>query len=93
MPQRRERPVPGFCDRGRLRTTIAVPLGRGLQVPKITDRGVAYVRNAVSAVIAKATGLLLLSCSGKDRPARHVAESEFQKQLQMQLINAMPGDC
>lgn len=51
------------------------------------------MRNAVSAVIAKATGLLLLSCSGKDRPARHVAESEFQKQLQMQLISAMPGDC
>ncbi len=34
----------------------------------------------------------MASCSGDDRPARQALESEFQKQLQMQLIKAKPGD-
>ena len=34
----------------------------------------------------------MASCSGDDRPPRQAAESEFQKQLQMQLIKAKPGD-
>lgn len=34
----------------------------------------------------------MASCSGEKRPARETVESEFQKQLQMQLIKAKPGD-
>lgn len=50
------------------------------------------MRNTLIAVTAFATGALLASCSGDDRPAPQAAESEFQKQLQLQLINAKPGD-
>ena len=42
--------------------------------------------------IAVTAGFLLASCSGDDRPAVQAVESEFQKQLQMQLIKAKPGD-
>jgi parallel beta-helix repeat protein len=42
--------------------------------------------------IAVTAGFLLSSCSGDDRPAVQAVESEFQKQLQMQLIKAKPGD-
>ena len=34
----------------------------------------------------------MASCSGGERPEQQPAESEFQKQLQMQLIKAKPGD-
>ncbi len=34
----------------------------------------------------------MASCSGDERPADREPESSFQKQLQMQLINARPGD-
>ena len=34
----------------------------------------------------------MVSCTGEDRPARQAPVSEFQKQLQMQLISAKPGD-
>jgi len=35
---------------------------------------------------------LIMACSGDERPAATNAESAFQKQLQMQLISAKPGD-
>jgi len=35
---------------------------------------------------------LLTACSGDERPAVASPDSEFQKQLQMQLISARPGD-
>jgi len=50
------------------------------------------VRNTLIAATAFAAASLLASCSGDDRPAPQAAESEFQKQLQLQLINAKPGD-
>ncbi len=50
------------------------------------------MRNTLIAATALAAGALLVSCSGDDRPAPQAAESEFQKQLQLQLINARPGD-
>ena len=34
----------------------------------------------------------MAACSGGDRPEQPPAETEFQKQLQMQLIKAKPGD-
>jgi len=34
----------------------------------------------------------MVSCSGSEGPERQLLESEFQKQLQMQLIKAKPGD-
>jgi parallel beta-helix repeat protein len=34
----------------------------------------------------------MVSCSGDERPVAREPESSFQKQLQMQLINARPGD-
>ena len=43
---------------------------------------------AIHAVVA----LALAACSGGDRPATQTAASEFQKQLQMQLVKAKPGD-
>jgi parallel beta-helix repeat protein len=50
------------------------------------------VRNTLFTATALAAGALLAACSGEERPAPQVAESEFQKQLQLQLINAKPGD-
>jgi parallel beta-helix repeat protein len=50
------------------------------------------VRIDLSAAIYAIVALTLASCSGGERPEQQVAESEFQKQLQMQLIKARPGD-
>jgi parallel beta-helix repeat protein len=50
------------------------------------------VRNTLFTATALAAGALLAACSGEERPAPQAAESEFQKQLQLQLINAKPGD-
>jgi len=50
------------------------------------------VRNTLFTATALAAGVLLASCSGEERPAPQATESEFQKQLQLQLINAKPGD-
>lgn len=50
------------------------------------------MRNTLFTATALAAGALLAACSGEERPAPQVAESEFQKQLQLQLINAKPGD-
>jgi parallel beta-helix repeat protein len=50
------------------------------------------VRNTLFTAAALAAGGLLASCSGEERPAPQATESEFQKQLQLQLINAKPGD-
>lgn len=45
-----------------------------------------------SAAIYVNIALTVASCSGDERPAAPEPESGFQKQLQMQLINAKPGD-
>lgn len=50
------------------------------------------MRNTLFTATALAAGALLAACSGEERPAPQAAESEFQKQLQLQLINAKPGD-
>ena len=50
------------------------------------------MRNTLFTAAALAAGGLLASCSGEERPAPQATESEFQKQLQLQLINAKPGD-
>ncbi|HSN51921.1 MAG TPA: parallel beta-helix domain-containing protein [Woeseiaceae bacterium] len=50
------------------------------------------MRNTLLMATALAAGALLAACSGDDRPAPRAADSEFQKQLQLQLINARPGD-
>lgn len=50
------------------------------------------MRNTLLMATALAAGALLAACSGDDRPVPQAAESEFQKQLQLQLINARPGD-
>lgn len=50
------------------------------------------MRNTFFTATALAAGALLAACSGEERPAPQAAESEFQKQLQLQLINAKPGD-
>jgi len=50
------------------------------------------VRNALSTVLVLGVAVLLVSCSGSEGPERQLLESEFQKQLQMQLIKAKPGD-
>ena len=50
------------------------------------------MRNTLLMATALAAGALLAACSGDHRPAPQAAESEFQKQLQLQLINARPGD-
>jgi len=47
-----------------------------------------YLPAAIYAIVA----LTIASCSGDDRRAAREPESSFQKQLQMQLINAKPGD-
>jgi parallel beta-helix repeat protein len=47
-----------------------------------------YLPAAIYAIVA----LTIASCSGDDRRAAREPESSFQKQLQMQLINARPGD-
>ena len=43
---------------------------------------------AIYAIVA----LTIASCSGDEPPVAREPESSFQKQLQMQLINAKPGD-
>ena len=50
------------------------------------------MRNALSTVLVLGVAVLLASCSGSEGPERELLESEFQKQLQMQLIKAKPGD-
>ena len=50
------------------------------------------MRKTLFAATALATGFLLAACSGDERPVPEVTESGFQKQLQLQLINARPGD-
>ena len=50
------------------------------------------MRIDLSAATYAIVALTLASCSGGERPEQQVAESEFQKQLQMQLIKAKPGD-
>ena len=50
------------------------------------------MRNALSTVLVLGVPVLLASCSGSEGPERELLESEFQKQLQMQLIKAKPGD-
>jgi len=47
-----------------------------------------YLPAAIYAIVA----LTIASCSGDERPVAREPESSFQKQLQMQLINARPGD-
>lgn len=50
------------------------------------------MRIHLPAAIYAFVALTMASCSGGDRPAQQASESEFQKQLQMQLIKAKPGD-
>jgi parallel beta-helix repeat protein len=50
------------------------------------------VRIYISAAIYAIVALTMASCSGDERPVHEAAASEFQKQLQMQLIKAKPGD-
>jgi parallel beta-helix repeat protein len=50
------------------------------------------VRIASWTVFAVAAACQLAACSGGDTPPPETAESAFQKQLQMQLIKAKPGD-
>lgn len=50
------------------------------------------MRNALWTVLVLGVAVLLASCSGSEGPERQLLESEFQKQLQLQLIKAKPGD-
>ena len=50
------------------------------------------MRIGLSAAIYGIVALTIASCSGSEGPERQLLESEFQKQLQMQLIKAKPGD-
>ena len=45
-----------------------------------------------SAALYAIVALAMASCSGGERTEQQPVESEFQKQLQMQLIKAKPGD-